>query len=351
MTTRTTQNRGAPRSPSQPSESGPARRQHEAVDEWIKEGRAPVVSRLQSVRGGQYFVVGATALALGCLWVAFDSMAWFYAQWNISVHTPGSIFSLVVSYYQTEALAVGLAATGTLLLFWSMKRMKSEADPMSVRSIVADALSSRRSLRVGVAAAAVYAVAYALVSSILVYQPQVDFASAYAVTGPSVNVAACCGSPGTVPAMIVYLAPWTHVGIQILPLDLLFVVLFPLLVGLNVTVSAFAYRSGAGRGSSRLMGPIGVLAGLFTGCPTCAGFFLASAVGGLGASTLAIALAPFQAFFVILSIPLLLVSPLLIAKSFRRSMLASCPVPGAARGAEVVTRRDGSAGPSTAPRA
>jgi len=285
---------------------------------------------LQGFRGGSYFVVGAAALALGCLWVAIDSMAWYYAQQAISLHDPGSVFSLVVNYYQVEALAVAAAAAGSLVVFWSIRRTGPSSDPMSVRGIVAGALSSRRSLRVGVAAAIAYAVAYALISSILVYQPQVNFTQTYPITGAAVDAVACCGPPGTVPALIVFLAPWTHVGIQLLPLDLLFVVLIPLLVGLNVAISAFAYYNGGGRGSSKVMGPIGVLVGLFTGCPTCAGFFLASAVGGLGASTLAVALAPYQALFVLVSIPLLLVSPLLIAMSVRRSMLASCPIPGAA---------------------
>jgi hypothetical protein len=137
---------------------------------------------------------------------------------------------------------------------------------------------------------------------------------------------------GTVPALIVYLAPQAHLALQILPLDVLFAFVVPLLVGLNVTVAVHAVRNKDVRANVGWVSSVGILAGLFTGCPTCAGLFLASAFGGLGATSLAVALAPYQMLFVIVSIPLLALSPLLIEFNARRARRAACPVPGAAQG-------------------
>ncbi len=116
-------------------------------------------------------------------------------------------------------------------------------------------------------------------------------------------------------------------ALQVLPLDLLFAVVVPLLVGLNVAVASHAVRNKDVRGNVGWMGSIGVLTGLFTGCPTCAGLFLAGAVGGLGATSLAIALAPYQMLFILLSVPLLAASPLIIAYNAKRAMRAACLVP------------------------
>ncbi|MDG7022257.1 MAG: hypothetical protein JRN07_02535, partial [Nitrososphaerota archaeon] len=63
----------------------------------------------------------------------------------------------------------------------------------------------------------------------------------------------------------------------------------------------------------------GAAVGLFTACPTFAGFFLAESIGGLGATTLAVALAPYQALFIGVSIPLLVVMPFFFAARVRSS--------------------------------
>ena len=272
-------------------------------------------------------MVGVMAFVGGCLWVALDSTAWYFSQEYITVFEQQSVLSMVLGYYYAEALAIGVAAVGAYLIFNSLRRVEGGQEPDSVRSILAESLRSRRDLRIGVIAAVLYGVIYLIVSSILVYQPTVNFLTTYGVSSPSWNVAACCGSPGTVPMLIVYLFPQAHLALQLLPLDALFAVLVPLLVGFNVTVAAHALRNKVLRGSTGWLGSLGVLTGLFTGCPTCAGLFLAGAVGGLGATSLAVALAPYQILFVVLSLPLLAASPLIIAYNARRAMRLACPVP------------------------
>ena len=73
---------------------------------------------------------------------------------------------------------------------------------------------------------------------------------------------------------------------------------------------------------------LAAVVGLFTACPTCAGLFLASSVGGIG-TTLAVALAPYQLLFIAVTVPVLLLGPLFTALSVKRTYEASCSVPAA----------------------
>lgn len=276
--------------------------------------------------------VGVLAFSFGCLWVAVDSLSWYSSQQALAIHDQQYILGLVLRFYAAEALALCVLGAGAFMIYSGLVAGKGGSELDSVRAILGDALESGRDFKIGVAAAVIYCLVYLVVSSMLVFQPTVDFASTYGVTASSWNAAGCCGSAGTVPALIVYIAPQAHLAFQILPLDLLFAVVVPLLVGLNVTVASHAVRNKDVRTNVGWIGSLGVLAGLFTGCPTCAGLFLASAAGGLGATTLAIALAPYQILFVIVSIPVLAVSPIVIALNAKRAMRAACPVPTEPRG-------------------
>ena len=274
-----------------------------------------------------YLIAGALAFGVGCVWIFLQSMGWYYAQQSIAVYAQASILALVLRYYAVEGFAILTIVAGVYVMHKSLLSTGENTDQFSIRTILTNALSSRKDVRLGLVAAVAYAIIYALVSSILVYQPGIDFGAAYGVTTTSWNAAACCGLPGTVPTLLIYVAPQAHLALQVVPLDALFVVLVPILVGMNIAVAAYAVRSQEVRSNTKWFGSIGVLAGLFTGCPTCAGIFLASAVGGLGATSLAVALAPYQTLFILVSIPLLLASPVITAFSIRRSMQAACPVP------------------------
>ena len=282
------------------------------------------LSRLSSVPA---LSVGILAFSAGCIWATFDMIGWYLGQHSYAIFDPQSISGIVLGYYLVELLSICVAASGAYLIYRGLVNSGGEPNQESIRGMLAEALASRRDLKIGILAAILYGVMYLLVSSILVFQPSVDFQAVYGVSSPSWAAAACCGSPGTVPALIVYLLPQAHLGVQILPLDALFAFVVPILVGLNVTMAAHAFRNRTLRSNTGWIGSIGLLAGLFTGCPTCAGLFLAGAVGGFGATTLAVALAPYQGLFIVLSIPLLLASPVAIAAYSRRALRAACAIP------------------------
>ncbi len=238
-----------------------------------------------------------------------------------------SVIALVERYYLAEVIAIGVTVVGVYFLYKGILAGKGEGNPDSLRGILAGAISSRKDLAIGASAAVLYALLYLFVSGVIIFQPGTNQAAWAGISGPSWTAAACCGSVGTVPVLVFYASPQAHLAFQVLPLDALFAVVIPLLVGFNVTVAANSVRNRKVRKSVGWMSSMGVLAGLFTGCPTCAGLFLASAVGGVGATTLAIALAPYQMLFVVVSIPLLVASPLLIALNSRRALKAACALP------------------------
>jgi len=151
-----------------------------------------------------------------------------------------------------------------------------------------------------------------MVSGTLVYQPEVNFAIHYGATIPSGFIAPCCDSPGYMPKIIIYLTE--HVGLQIIPINLVLQIIVSYLVGLNTSIAVNAYMiSKKGTGVSA----VGAATGLFIACPTCAGTFLSIFIGTASGIALSIALTQMQTLFIAISIPVLLITPYVMAKKLR----------------------------------
>ncbi len=270
---------------------------------------------------------GLASISMGLGLLLTQMALWFYVQAAIEVS--GSPFAQVSLFFLLELLYLAVIVVGAGYLQKFVRGMSKSGDLQSLRGVLSSALNSRRDLRIGILVGVLYGVFYAFVSSILVFQPTVDFASAYGAAAPSVAAAACCGNLGATPMIVVYLSPQLHLGLQLIPLDLLFITVIPILIAVNSIIASFAIRTRPRAGGGVWVGGIGAAVGLFTACPTCAGYFLASALGSLGAATLAVALAPYQLAFVAVTVPILLLSPLLTAISLRKAVLASCKVPNA----------------------
>ena len=274
----------------------------------------------------------AVSMALGASVAIFNMFDWdqhqyFFAQAGSS--------SPVLSFYLAQSLSIFLLLLGFYLAYQYLRLSSSR--PRSLLGIIGIAISDRRLARAALVATALYGLLYALASSIVVFQPGVDFSTAYGATGlGSWSSVPCCGDVGTLPKLILYLSP-THLAVQLVPLSLLLLFIVPPLVGLNLSIALFSVRRTVAKVTGRWMVACGAAVGLFTACPTCAGFFLAESIGGLGATTLAVALAPYQALFIAVSIPLLIVMPFFFATRVRKSGLASSS-PGAPRSAE--SRKD-----------
>lgn len=196
--------------------------------------------------------------------------------------------------------------------------------PPTVGSLAPYLLSLRRYRRLFIVSAVAYGVLYAFATSMIVYQPTVDFAQAYQTALPSLQVYPCCGAPLTVPTMTFYLA--NHLGLYFTPLDLILLFTVAPLVGLNVALAAFARDNRAGGASKYWMGGLGASVGLFTGCPACAGLFLAGSVGGAGAVAFASVLSYYQPEFIAATLPVLVLTLYSVSRSLARRFGQGCPV-------------------------
>ncbi len=188
-------------------------------------------------------------------------------------------------------------------------KQKAEENDKGLLSIIAISTWNTKSRKIFLITFLVYGLFFSMASGTLVYQPGVTFSIHYGAKIPSGFISPCCGAPGYVPKIIVYLTE--HVGLQVLPLNLVLQFIVSYLVGLNMAlaVGAISISKKAGGLSST-----GATTGLFIACPTCAGTFLSLFFGTTSVIGLSVILSQLQTLFIAISIPILLVTPFILAK-------------------------------------
>ena len=222
-----------------------------------------------------------------------------------------SIQRIAYGFYIVLIACLG-AITYGLYIFHRQKVEQREKD---LFAIIALTTWNSKSRKIFFVTFVCYGIFFSLVSGTLIYQPEVNFSIHYGAEIPSGFVAPCCADePGYMPKIIVYLTD--HIGLQIIPINLVLQVIVSYLVGLNAAIAVSAFTiSKKGRGAST----IGAATGLFIACPTCAGTFLSIFVGTASGIALSIALTQLQTFFIAISIPILLITPFVMAKKLRNT--------------------------------
>lgn len=227
--------------------------------------------------------------------------------------TPSAIDSIIrmaYGFYILLIVSFGAIAFG----MYRYHREKVENQGKDLSTIIAVTTWNSKSRKIFVATFIGYGIFFSLASGTLVYQPEVDFSYHYGAEIPSGFVAPCCDKPGYMPQIIVYLTE--HIGLNVIPVNLVLQIIVSYLVGLNTAIAVSAYTiSKKGRGASS----IGAIAGLFIACPTCAGTFLSVFIGTASGIALSIALTQLQTFFIAISIPILLITPYIMAKKLRNA--------------------------------
>jgi len=271
-------------------------------------------------------------IAAGVLLISVATALYSYEEDFMSFVTPNlATFYAQVAYSYLGVLLVGgiLVALGIwrfLAQRIAMMNSKGVA-PLDPGWIVPYVLTQPRFRRYFAVSTVLYGLFYAFVTSIIVYQPSVDFVQAYHAVFPSVLIGPCCGAPLYTPILTVYLV--NHLGLLMIPLTVMLLVVVSILVGVNFTLAAFAFSNRAGNPGRSWIGGLGAVVGLFTGCPTCAGLFFANIFGGAGAVSFAALLSYYQPFFIALSIPVLVATPFLISRSLSKVIKEGCVVIGA----------------------
>ena len=227
--------------------------------------------------------------------------------------TPSAIDSIqriAYGFYITLVAAFGAIAIG----IFRYHKGKVETKGKDLSTIIALVTWNSKSRKIFLSTFVGYGIFFALISGTLVYQPEINFVTHYGAVVPSGFIAPCCDEPGYMPKIIVYITE--HIGLQIIPINLVLQIIVSYLVGLNVSIAVTAYSiSKKGGGIST----IGAATGLFIACPTCAGTFLSIFIGTASGIALSVALSQMQTFLIGISIPILIVTPYLMAKKLRNS--------------------------------
>ena len=215
---------------------------------------------------------------------------------------------LAVIFYVILIMAFGIITFG-LYRYHKQKALENNG---GVLSIIAATTFNKKSRRIFLLTFIGYGIFFSLTSGMLVYQPEVVFSYHYGAIIPSAHLTACCGDPGYMPKITVYLTE--HLGLQIVPINLVLQIIVSYLVGLNTTlaVSAFPFFKKEGGLSS-----VGATTGLFIACPTCVGAFSSIFVGSAGAIAFTLAITQLQTMFILITIPILLITPFIMAKKLR----------------------------------
>jgi len=230
-------------------------------------------------------------------------------DFSITTDSIQSVERLAVGFYIVLLMSFGAIGYG----IYRYHHRKSVENTNSILTIIAKVTLNSKSRKIFVATFMIYGIFFSLTAGLIVYQPDVTFSHHYDAVIPSAHMNVCCGEPGYMPTIIVYLTE--HVGLQIIPINMVLVIIVTYLVGLNTALAVKAIS--ITKKSGGLTG-IGAITGLFVACPTCLSTFFALFIGSAGAVTFTIILTQLQTLFVGITIPILLLTPILIAKKMQK---------------------------------
>ena len=213
-------------------------------------------------------------------------------------------------------------ATNTLTN-WSTSQ--TSGTKSSISTTIASIFARHRYSRLLLTSSLAYGIFYAFASGVIVYQPAISFSETYHVAVPSLAIATCCGPIGETPEAVAYLTQ--HVGLLLIPINLLLLFSISWLVGVNVSLAAFSLSTRTKSVRLGWFGGMGAFIGLFTACPTCAGLAILVMFSGTGSLSAAFFLGPLQTLFVGLSVPILAATPIISARSLCKLEGRACAKP------------------------
>ena len=228
---------------------------------------------------------------------------------SITEDSMQSIERVAVGFYLILLMSFGAIGYG-IYRYHHRKIIENEDN---VLTTIAKLTIDNKSRKIFVVTSLAYGIFFSLAAGLIVYQPDVIFSYHYDAVIPSAHMNVCCGEPGYMPTIIVYITE--HVGLQIIPINLVLVIIVSYLVGLNTSLAVKAISITKKSGG---LTSIGAVTGLFVACPTCVGTFFALFVGTSSAITFTVILTQLQTLFVGITIPILLLTPIIIAKQMQK---------------------------------
>ena len=251
----------------------------------------------------RFMIIGFAVI--GSIFTMYSSINDF----SITEDSIQSIERLAVAFYVILFMSFGAIGYG----IYRYHHRKVTDDEHGVLSIIARATIDSKSKKIFIVTFIAYGLFFSLTAGLIVYQPDIIFSYHYNAIIPSAHINTCCGDPGYMPTIIVYITE--HVGLQIIPINLVLVIIVSYLVGLNTALAIKAIS--ITKKSGGLTG-VGATTGLFVACPTCVSTFFAIFIGSSSAVTFTVILTQLQTLFVGITIPILLLTPIIIAKKMQK---------------------------------
>ncbi len=205
------------------------------------------------------------------------------------------------------------------------KAVQRSSNPSSLIYHITNAFSNNKYWKIMIISAVFYAMIFGFLSQMFIFRSDISF-SQQGITIPSVNLTTCCNVPGYVPMLSFYITD--HFLVLIIPVNTILAIIVSGLVGFNVALAIYTIefsRKSKTAGKVSFLGSIGAAAGLFIGCPTCAGSLI-SGVLGFGFIGSISVLASFQTMFIAFALPVLVFTPFFMARSTRRSLTCTSRV-------------------------
>ena len=208
------------------------------------------------------------------------------------------------------------AVRGIISIFKATQR---SSNSNSLVYYITNVFSNKKYWKIMIISTFFYGMIFGFLSQIFIFRPDISF-SQQGIAIPSVNLITCCNVPGYVPMLSFYITD--HFLVLIIPLNTILAVIVSGLVGFNV---AFAFatfelsRKSRSAGKASFLGSAAATAGLFIGCPTCAGSLISGLLGFGFVGSFSV-LASFQTLFIAFAVPVLIFTPFFMARSMRRSL-------------------------------
>ena len=251
-----------------------------------------------------FIIIGFTVI--GIIFVLYASID------DFSI-TPDSIQAaerLAIGFYIILLMSFGAIGYG----IYRYHQRKAIENTSNVLTIIAKITLNSKSKKIFVVTFMTYGIFFSLTAGLIIYQPDVIFSYHYDAIIPSAHMNVCCGEPGYMPTITIYITE--HIGIQIIPINMVLVIIVSYLVGLNTSLAVKAISITKKTGG---LTSIGAVTGLFVACPTCVSTFFALFIGSTSAITFTVILTQLQTLFVGITIPILLLTPILIAKKIQKN--------------------------------
>jgi len=223
---------------------------------------------------------------------------------------------IAVVFYLILLMSFGAIAYG----LYRFHKQKANEDNNKILTFIAKITFNSKSRKIFLITFVLYGVFFSFTAGVLIYQPEVTFSYHYGATIPSAHITPCCGEPGYMPKIVVYLTE--HLGLQIIPINLVLQIVVSYLVGLNVALAVNAISISKKAGG---LSGIGATTGLFIACPTCVGTFLSLFLTASSAVAFTLAITQLQTVFILITIPVLLATPFILGRKLK-AKIDNCKV-------------------------